>query len=346
MQIVPFDLELPTSAAQRALEDAQDFLQGVGDAVADVVSDVVADGQRLLADAAEFAAGVGDAAWGAAQTVGAFALRTGEITVQQVVDFATMWPELGELRDRCMAANAGPAGPSRYDDPEHAQDFLDLSLAIYGDSPVPEGYVEVTDAEERLGVPLRDEETGLEARVYYNEEEDLYVLVFEGTTSDDEGADWGANLANGAGGIPEQYRQALDIALRFGEVYGAEGDTVVTGHSLGGGLATFAGVGAGLETYTYNPSGLGPGSKLFLDSMGLVARNQDNVHNFVQRGEILDGLRMAQVGLMVATSPFGVGGLLAPWLGSLVLVGETEHVGSYGRDPITAHNDPDLSTLG
>lgn len=182
-------------------------------------------------------------------------------------------------------------------------------------------------------MPLKDPQTGLEAKVY--RKGDTYVLVFEGTTGDDNGTDWGANVGNGAGGVPKQYRQALDIALRFKQVYGSRGDTVVTGHSLGGGLATFAGVGAGIETYTYNASGLGPGSRAFLDSAGLVNRNEHLVKNYVQRGEILNILRVAQTALMT--------GIFSPWGGSLILIGETERVGSFGRDPITAHNDPDLS---
>ena len=270
--------------------------------------------------------------------LGWFAAGVGE----QLGDQARMGPELLSLRARALEANRGEPTRVRHDSPDEAREYKDLSLAIYdSESELPAGYSEVSDAEQRLGVPLKDAETGLEAKVYGKDEDgdgtiDVYVLVFEGTTSDDNGTDWGDNLANGAGGVPKQYRQSLDIALRFREVYGEEGDLVVTGHSLGGGLATFAGLGAGLETYTYNPSGLGPGTRAFLDSAGLVGRNQHLVKNYVQRGEVLDMLRLAQTLMMGKLAPF------APWLGSLIAIGETEHVGEYGRDPITAHNEPDM----
>jgi len=337
VNIGPFEAPDLTLDLEPFEQAAEQLFQGA----AGLAGEALAGAEALAAAAVDGAAVVVDATVEGLGIAGGFAWRVGEIAVGETVDLALMGPELLELRQRAIDANQGPPAARRHDTPAEAEEFRDLSLAIYdGDQAVPEGYVEVEDAEERLGVPLRDPETGLEARVYYNEEKDLYVLVFEGTTSDDEGADWGSNLSNGLGGVPKQYRQALDIALRFQEVYGEEGDTVVTGHSLGGGLATFAGLGAGIETYTYNPSGLGPGTRLFLDSAGLVERNDELVKNYVQRGEILDLLRAADLAAGLLVTPFAA--LLYPVLGHLITVGETEYVGQLGRDPITAHNDPDL----
>jgi hypothetical protein len=216
-----------------------------------------------------------------------------------------------------------------------------LSFAMYDDAAeVPDGWEEVPNAAAELGVPLVDPDTGLEARVFKKtgpDGRDVYVLAFEGTTSGDQGIDWDQNIANGAGAVPEQYRQALDIGLRFKEVYGEKGDLVVTGHSLGGGLATFAGVGAGIETYTFNPSGLGPGSRVFLDSLGLVERNQHLMKNYVQNGEILQDIRTVQNVLMPWTTVYG---------GSLQLIGEVEYFGDLLLlDPIGAHNDPQVDNI-
>ena len=243
-------------------------------------------------------------------------------------------PELRDLSRRAAAANEGPPAERKHGSRAEVREYGELSNAIYADT-VPEGWSEVKDAEQRLGVPLRDPETGLEAKIYESDD-GRFVLVFEGTTAT-ELADWETNLPNGFGGVPKQYRQGLDIALRFKEEFGDEGDLVITGHSLGGGIATFAGVGAGMETYTFNPSGLGPGSRAWLESQGLIDRNEHLVQNFVQNGEILDGLRHAQYAAMPIFS--------ALTGGSLQMIGEVERVGDWDRPPVTSHNHLDLDAI-
>lgn len=194
-----------------------------------------------------------------------------------------MGGELISLRRRAIAANQGEPAQRRHDTPQEAREFRDLSMAIYdSDKPLPAGYEEVPNAEQELGVPLKDPETGLDAKVY--RKGDTYVLVFEGTTSDDNGTDWGANIGNGVGGVPKQYRQALDIALRFKQVYGSRGDVVVTGHSLGGGLATFAGVvtRSGVEAHPYVATASSrcppstPGRRRYEKRRGIRQANRDS----------------------------------------------------------------------
>lgn len=331
------------SGAAAAAGVATGFLSSVGAAIGgfakgafELASGI---GRAVIEGVADLAKGV----VAFAGALGGVAMAIGNRIASGIGDlFFKQTPELSELAVRAREANQGEAQPRRLHDTDaEAREFWELSFAMYDDSAgLPAGWEEVPNAEQELGVSLIDPETGLEARVFKKtgaDGRDVYVLAFEGTTSGDQGIDWDQNLANGVGAVPPQFRQALDIGLRFKEVYGDRGDLVVTGHSLGGGLATFAGVGAGIETYTYNPSGLGPSSRLFLDSLGLVNRNQHLVKNYVQNGEILADLRGAQNVLMPWTMLYG---------GSLQLIGEVEHFGDFLLlDPIGAHNDPQMDRI-
>ena len=266
-------------------------------------------------------------------------------------------PELREMRGRAAAANSGEPAQRRTTEEDH-QHLATISEHIYAsDNPDTPGVsAERLAALEAAGYskvedpgigPLEDPSTGLEAEVWQRVDPDTgektYILVFEGTQGGEDpafsvagqnvGNDWGANFQNALGlGVPRQHEQALDLALQFKEKYGSEdANLVVTGHSLGGGLATFAGVGAGVETVTFSPSGLGPASKAYLHSMGLVDRNEHLVKNYVHRGEVLNILRAGSSFLL---------GAYAESAGHLIMVGEVQRYGSYEHsDPIAAHND-------
>lgn len=83
--------------------------------------------------------------------------------------------------------------------------------------------------------------------------------VYGGT---DDGVDWVHNFAQGLGlrfdGLgalgSSQYQQAKDDALRWFE---GDAGTVLIGHSLGGGLATYGGAMTGALVTALNPAGLG-----------------------------------------------------------------------------------------
>lgn len=292
----------------------------------------------VVAKIAEVATTVGVAVAAAAGAVARAGMAAASFITDRTVRFAKdlfvdQGSDLSGLESRVAAANEGDPAVKKHGSDAEVKEYWELNLATYnGGEGIPEGWEEVPDAEERLGVPLTDPETGLEARVFKNEE-GTYVLVFEGSSSSDL-PDWEANFGNAGGTVPKQHRQALDIALRFKEEYGDEGDLVITGHSLGGGLATFAGLGAGVEVYTFNPSGLGPGSRAWLESQGVVDRNEHLITNYVQNGEILDDLRIAQsLGMPLFMGLTG---------GSLQLVGEVVRVGDFNADPVTLHNSPQV----
>jgi hypothetical protein len=101
---------------------------------------------------------------------------------------------------------------------------------------------------------------GLKAMIYqdYITGEDQYVLSFGGT--DDkiwelEFNDWLNNIKQGLGWSAPQYTAAMAIGDELGDLLG-QAHLIVTGHSLGGGLAAAAALVANVRADTFNAAGL------------------------------------------------------------------------------------------
>jgi hypothetical protein len=99
------------------------------------------------------------------------------------------------------------------------------------------------------------------------------VIAFRGSTPDKE--DWDNNFAQGVDREALYYRRAVEI----GNKLAASGSLVrIVGHSLGGGLASAAQGGSGLNASTYNAAGLHPNT---------VARySQDREHTQAEAEKI------------------------------------------------------------
>lgn len=100
---------------------------------------------------------------------------------------------------------------------------------------------------------LSSPQSEFRAEVYVREiaGQPSYVVAFRGSQS---ASDWGANLKQGIGLRTDHYNRALEIGERLVVPDGAR--LTLTGHSLGGGLASAASLAAEMPAVTFNAAGL------------------------------------------------------------------------------------------
>ncbi|NEL80771.1 MAG: DUF2974 domain-containing protein, partial [Xanthomonas perforans] len=79
---------------------------------------------------------------------------------------------------------------------------------------------------------LHDAKSGFDAAFYRNDQGQV-VLGFCGT---DEGKDWKHNIGQGLGFADAQYASAIQLGSQAKQAFGDQ--VVISGHSLGGGLAS------------------------------------------------------------------------------------------------------------
>ncbi|MGV8959581.1 MAG: XVIPCD domain-containing protein [Stenotrophomonas sp.] len=97
---------------------------------------------------------------------------------------------------------------------------------------------------------LHNRKSGFDAG-FYRGPEGQVVLAFCGT---DQGRDWPQNLGQGIGLQTKQYEDAIELGRQAKKAYGQE--LLLTGHSLGGGLASAAAVISNTPAVTYNSAGV------------------------------------------------------------------------------------------
>lgn len=103
---------------------------------------------------------------------------------------------------------------------------------------------------------LHDQASGFDAAIYRNAQ-GHHVIAYRGTDSwgIGKGDDLLHNLRQGLGMETAQYSRAVDLAMMAHKVFG-EGNVAITGHSLGGGLASAAMLATGMPGVTFNAAGL------------------------------------------------------------------------------------------
>ena len=102
------------------------------------------------------------------------------------------------------------------------------------------------------------------------------VVAFSGS---DEGKDWDDNLKQGVGLSTAQYDQAVAFADKWKAVGGS--DTILTGHSLGGGLASYASIKTDLRATAVNSA------PLALNHLGLNPFDALRITQYYVPGEAL-----------------------------------------------------------
>lgn len=158
----------------------------------------------------------------------------------------------------------GGSGATSFDVQVRGQDakpidlqMMEISTAVYdpGVRDVGNGWTRVGDADlTAAGIDpatLENPDTGFRAGIYTNGD-GQYVLAYAGSN---ELQDWtGANFQQGVGWQNEQYDQAVQLAQQADRAFGD--NLVITGHSLGGGLAATGALATGNAAVTFNASGV------------------------------------------------------------------------------------------
>lgn len=145
------------------------------------------------------------------------------------------------------------------------------------------------------------EKTGFHAEMYFNEVTGEFTISFEGTNFS-ERADLGTDVMIGLNMIPEQHNLAMSIADYINALNLPEDVRInITGHSLGGSLASVVGLVTGLPTYTFNSAGV---NNAMIEKYGLDVNN-NNIKAYQANNDVLTSIQEGEL------KPFVVGTVIA-----------------------------------
>lgn len=175
-----------------------------------------------------------------------------------------------------------------------ARELAAMAADVYNDvAAPPAGYRVATDADlSQLGLRSQDlssAQSAFRARVYVAEGEGArYVVSFRGST---DGSDWKANAQQAVGLPSDQYARALLIGKALAR--NSEADVTLTGHSLGGGLASAAALASGRDATTFNAAGLSATTIRQAETVRSAAGigRAGEISAFYVRGEILSAVQ-------------------------------------------------------
>ena len=175
------------------------------------------------------------------------------------------------------------AAANRFEQNVENVEYAKLSQDVYhyttGEKNPPEGWTRLSSSPEelkKLGLSPKDLNPGgaspFRAELYKTDprifgEPPRYVLAAKGTTPTSI-RDWATNLAQGTGLPSSYYNRMIDISRTLQKATG--GTAMITGHSLGGGLASAGSMVTGMKAVTFNAAGLHPNTLLEMPSAALA----------------------------------------------------------------------------
>ncbi len=139
---------------------------------------------------------------------------------------------------------------------------------------------------------FRDPGTGLYAdlKKIGEGEEAKNVLILGGTgVGKMTGKQVLADVGQGIGGIPANYKQAAQLGATLQTALGEGENFETAGHSLGGGLANYVGLKLGVPNTGFNSAALGPGTRNDIPPENL-ARAKDLALHVNVRGEAISDI--------------------------------------------------------
>jgi hypothetical protein len=176
-----------------------------------------------------------------------------------------------------------------------ARELAALAADVYAPGQaLPSGWT-IASPEQLAAIGLTENmlsspQSEFRAEVYVREigGQPSYVVAFRGSQS---ASDWGANIKQGIGLRTDHYNRALEIGERLIVPAGAR--VTLTGHSLGGGLASAASLAAELPASTFNAAGLSDRTLAQARTIAGADGRVDvpDISAFHVRGEILSTLQ-------------------------------------------------------
>ena len=162
--------------------------------------------------------------------------------------------------------------------------------------------------EDKLKDLLEPPNLGMRAELYQSvfEGQETLVVAFKGTESAE---DWKHNALQGAGLESAYYRKATELTKTLRDQLKPGVKLEVTGHSLGGGLASAAALAAGVKATTFNAAGLHPATAKYD-----LSRAKDLVNAYQVEGELLTTLQDRELNRLAVSAGAAAGSLPATGL--------------------------------
>ncbi|WP_394821697.1 Mbeg1-like protein [Pendulispora albinea] len=209
----------------------------------------------------------------------------------------------GGNNPQALASTGGPSFSDQVRGQDAKQidgDLANLAADVYNKpgGEAPPGWARVDPAYlDSVGIDpssLSDDKffggSGFRAAIY-TDGKGNYVLSYAGTDPLSP-ADWANNLKQGLGYDATQYNQAIALAKDAKAAFGD--NLVITGHSLGGGLASAAALATGSPAVTFNAAGLSDDTIKKLDLDPAAARQwaeSGQIRRYAVEGEILTNIQ-------------------------------------------------------